>query len=71
VSTDHNPPRYVVLTTPLFLVPPGPKYLPQHSILECPQPMSYLNVTDQASHTHTHTHTHTKQPTRASQTYEC
>jgi len=42
---------YLVFTTPLFLVPLRPKYLPQHSIRERPQPMPSLYVTDQASHT--------------------
>jgi hypothetical protein len=33
-STEHEAPRYVVFFIPLLLVSLGPKYSPQHPILE-------------------------------------
>ena len=40
------------LTISCYLVPLSTKYLPQQSILESPQPMTFLNVRDQVSHPH-------------------
>ena len=40
-STGLQVPRYVVFYTSLFLVPLKPEYLPQHAILESPQPMLF------------------------------
>ena len=36
-STEHKAPRYVVLSTPPYLVSSRSKYPPQHPILETPQ----------------------------------
>ena len=43
---------------PCYFLPLRPKYVPEHTILEHPQPM-FLPESDRPSFTHTHTHTHT------------
>jgi hypothetical protein len=48
-STVHKAPHYLVFSTPCYLCHLRLKYLPQHPILEHPQPM-FLNVRDQVSH---------------------
>jgi len=43
---------------PCYFLPLRPKYVPEHPILEHPQPM-LLSECDRPSFTHTHTHTNT------------
>ena len=38
-NTDHKAPHYAVFSIPCYLVSLTPKHLPQHPILEDPQPM--------------------------------
>jgi len=40
-STDHKASRYAVFSTPSYLVPLRPVYLPQHPTLKHPQPMLF------------------------------
>jgi hypothetical protein len=49
-STNYAVLRYALSSSPLLLLPFRPKYFPQLPVLEHPQPLSSLNVTDQVSH---------------------
>ena len=49
-STDHSAPHYVLYPLSCYLVPPRPKYSPQHPILKHPQP-TYLPLCQRPSFT--------------------
>ena len=52
-SKNYVAPHYVVLSTPCYLAPLRPKYLPQHPILQHPQTV-FLPQCEQPSFTHTY-----------------
>ena len=39
MRTSHSAPNYAISSTPCYFILLGPKYLPQHPILQHPQPM--------------------------------
>jgi hypothetical protein len=48
-SSNYEAPHYVVFSTRCYLVPLSSKYLPEHLILEHPQPMFLPEPADQVS----------------------
>jgi hypothetical protein len=53
MSTTHKAPHYVLFSVSCHLLPLSPRCLPQHPVLEHPQPVMFsLYVTDQLSDSH-------------------
>jgi hypothetical protein len=50
-SRKHKAPCYVVFSTPCYLIPLRPKYLPQHPILKNPQPIMPPSMSATTFHT--------------------
>jgi hypothetical protein len=48
--------KFPIMQFPSLLLPHRPKYIPQHHILEHPQPRSPISVRDQVSHPYKTTH---------------